>query len=148
MKKIIILALFNVTLFASVIAQPSEEIEVTATAEALRNAMIDADRTALNNLIAEEVSYGHSGGKVEDKTAFLDAVLSGKNDYKTISISAQTIKMVGKDIAIVRHKFNAEILTDGEIHKPDLNVLQVWQKRKGSWKLIARQGFVLPPPAK
>ena len=148
MKKIIILALFNVTLFTSVIAQPSEEIEVTATAEALRNAMIDADRTALNNLIAEEVSYGHSGGKVEDKTAFLDAVLSGKNDYKTISISAQTIKMVGKDIAIVRHKFNAEILTGGEIHKPDLNVLQVWQKRKGSWKLIARQGFVLPPPAK
>ncbi len=148
MKKIIILALFNVTLFTSVIAQPSDEIEVTATAEALRNAMIDADRTALNNLIAEEVSYGHSGGKVEDKTAFLDAVLSGKNDYKTISISAQTIKMVGKDIAIVRHKFNAEILTDGEIHKPDLNVLQVWQKRKGSWKLIARQGFVLPPPAK
>ena len=135
-------------LFVSAIAQTSEEKEVAAVAEALRNAMIDADKTAIDNLIAEEVSYGHSGGKVEDKVAFLDAILSAKNDYKAISISAQTIKMVRKDIAIVRNKFNAEILIDGEIHKPDLSVLQVWQEQKGSWKLIARQGFVLPTPAK
>ena len=148
MKKIIILTLFNLILFVSAIAQTSEEKEVAAVAEALRNAMIDADKTAIDNLIAEEVSYGHSGGKVEDKVAFLDAILSAKNDYKAISISAQTIKMVRKDIAIVRNKFNAEILIDGEIHKPDLSVLQVWQEQKGSWKLIARQGFVLPTPAK
>ena len=94
------------------------------------------------------MSYGHSGGKVEDKAAFLDAVLTAKNDYKVIVISAQTIKMVDKDIAIVRHKFNAEILTDGALNKPDLSVLQVWQKQKGSWKLIARQGFVVATPVK
>ena len=102
----------------------------------------------LENLIADDVSYGHSGGKVDDKTSFLESVLTAKNDYKTITISDQTIKMAGKDLAIVRSKFNAEILTDGQIHKPELSVLQVWQKQKGSWKLLARQGFVLPPPAK
>ena len=148
MKKITLLILFNLILFSPLFAQTSEEKEVTTSAEALRKAMIDADKSALENLIADEVSYGHSGGKVDDKTSFLESVLTAKNDYKTITISEQTIRMAGKDLAIIRNKFNAEILTAGEIHKPDLSVLQVWQKQKGSWRLLARQGFVVPPPAK
>ena len=148
MKRITILFLFNLLICSSLLAQAAEETEVAAKAEALRKAMIDPDKTTLESLIADEVSYGHSGGKVEDKAAFLDAVLTAKNDYKAIVISAQTIKMVGKDIAIVRHKFNAEILTDGGLNKPDLSVLQVWQKQKGSWKLIARQGFVVATAVK
>ena len=148
MKKITLLILFNLILFSPLFAQTTEEKEVAVSAEALRKAMIDADKSALENLIADDVSYGHSGGKVDDKTSFLESVLTAKNDYKTITISDQTIKMAGKDLAIVRSKFNAEILTDGQIHKPDLSVLQVWQKQKGSWKLLARQGFVLAPPAK
>lgn len=139
--------LFNLVLCSLVFAQTSDEKEVVANAESLRKAMIDADKGVLESLIADEISYGHSGGKIEDKAAFLDAVLTAKNDYKTIVISDQTIKMVGKDIAIVRNKFVAEVLTGGEIHKVDLGVIQIWQKQKG-WKLLARQGFAVPPPAK
>ena len=101
MKKITILLLFFVVLLSSVFAQSSEETKVAANVEALRKAMIDADKSVLVNLTAKELSYGHSSGKIENKIDFLEVIISGKTDYKTIDLSDQTISIVD-NIAIVR----------------------------------------------
>ena len=41
-------------------AQSKDEKEVAARVETLRKAMQDADKSALENIAAEELSYGHS----------------------------------------------------------------------------------------
>ena len=38
--------------------------------ESLRTAMINADKNALENLVADKLSYGHSGGAIDDKKKF------------------------------------------------------------------------------
>jgi hypothetical protein len=47
--------------------------------------MIKPDKAGLENMAAEELSYGHSSGLIEDKAAFVDDIVSGKSVFKTVS---------------------------------------------------------------
>ena len=123
-------------------AQSKDEKDVAARVEMLRKAMVDADKAALENIAAEELSYGHSNGKIEDKAAFVDAIVTGKNDFINIAISDLTIKIAG-NTAVARHKLTGDVANDGKPGTINLGLLLVWQKQKNEWKLIARQGFKL-----
>jgi hypothetical protein len=52
--------------------------------------------------MAEQLSYGHSGGRVENTTQFIDGATSGQSTWTFITLTDQTITMVDND-AIVRH---------------------------------------------
>ena len=142
MKKLSILLLLYLILISPALAQSTDEKEVAAAVESLRKAMVDADKPVLQSLTAEELSYGHSSGTMEDKTAFVDVIASGKSDYKSLELSGQTIKLAG-NTAIVRHKFVAEVVNNGTPSTANLGVLQIWQKQEGKWRLLARQAFKL-----
>jgi hypothetical protein len=64
----LILSLFVCCLVSSTLlmAQTADEKAVAAAVEKLRKAMIAADKTTLEGLAAEELSYGHSNGLVEN----------------------------------------------------------------------------------
>src|SRR5687767_10356713 len=112
MKKFFSLILFFFFPAIVIHAQLNQEKEVTVSIDALYKAMIDADGNMLEKLTADELSYGHSSGKVEDKAAFVEEFLKGPFDFLTIDITDQTIKLVGKT-AIVRHVFSAKVLNKG-----------------------------------
>ncbi len=139
MKKIvgllwIVLSSFLTTAFA----QSKEEMAVANAVETLKKAMIDADKAALENLAADDLSYGHSGGKIEDKAEFVRAIVSGESDFVKIDLTEQTIKITG-NVAVVRHKLFAETKNNGQPGTAKIAILLVWQKQKGQWKLLARQ---------
>lgn len=119
-------------------AQSKQEKAVANAVEQLRKAMIDADKTALENLVADDLSYGHSGGHIDDKKEFVEKIVSGRSDFVTMDITEQTISISGKT-AIVRHKLNATTNDGGKPGEVHLLVLLVWQKQNGHWKLLARQ---------
>lgn len=123
-------------------AQSKEEKEVAAAVQTLRKAMIDADKAALEKITADELSYGHSSGKIEDQAAFVDALVSGKSDFETMDLTDESIKVVG-NIALVRHKLSAKVKDNGKPGTANLGVLLVWQKQQGQWKLLARQAYKL-----
>ncbi len=132
--------LFGTTL---TMAQSKDEAAVAAAVENLRKTMIDPTKEALEDLAMKELTYGHSGGKIEDKAAFMEAFISGKSDFKSIELKDQTITVVGKT-AIVRHKLFAETLDGGQPGTVKLAIMTVWQKSKGKWRLLARQAVKLP----
>lgn len=117
----------------------SAQPEVAAAAERLRIAMIDPTAAALGALVADDLSYGHSGGKVDTKASFIADLMDGKSDFVTITITEQTIKVVDANTAIVRHSLAADTNDSGKPGKVALKILGVWQKQGGSWKLLARQ---------
>ena len=119
-------------------AQTKNETAIAAKVEALRKAMVDADSSILDMLAADELSYGHSGGTVENKKEFISKIISGKSDFISIDLTNQTIFISGKT-AIVRHKLDAATNNDGKPGEVHLLVLLVWQKQHGEWKLLARQ---------
>ena len=116
----------------------SAEQAVAAPAETLRVAMIDPTPAALTDLVADDLSYGHSGGRVDTKDSFIGDLIAGKSDFVTIAITDQTIKVVG-NTAIVRHTLTADTNDSGKPGKVQIKILGVWQQQGGQWKLLARQ---------
>jgi len=104
--------------------------------------MIDADGSTLDELTSNELSYGHSGGRVEDKAAFIEALTTGKSGFAAIELSEQTIKVVDK-IAIVRHIFVGSLNAPGKAGTVKLAILMVWLQQQEQWKLLARQAVKL-----
>ena len=137
MKKIVLVLFLSVCSWAAQ-AQSKDGVAVANAVEALKKAMIDADKTVLENLAADGLSYGHSSGKVEDKAEFVRAIVSGESDFVTIDLTEQTIKIVGNN-AIVRHKLSAKTNNKGQAGTANIAILLVWQKQKGQWKMLARQ---------
>ena len=127
---------------ASVVAQSGDEAAVAQAVEAFRNATLKADRAQFTALTADQLSYGHSAGRVENKTEFIDAATSGQSRWKFITITDQTIKIVDNN-AIVRHTLTGETERDGKTNPVKIGVLMVWHKQDGQWKLLARQAVRL-----
>lgn len=120
-------------------AQKKDEAAVAEAVNRLNQAMIDANQIALEELTAQTLSYGHSSGLIEDKDKYITAIVDGVFGFTSIDLTEQTVSISG-DVAIVRHKFQAA--TDDKGKQPGsvkLSVLQVWQKQKGKWLLLARQ---------
>lgn len=142
MKKI---GLFFLLIMTQVMvkAQSTVETKVLTAVENMRLAMISGDRTALENVAATELTYGHSSGKLEDKAAFVESIASGKSDFVSIEFKNQTVKVTGKT-AIVRHELHAKTNDGGKPGEVHLGILLVWQKQGRDWKLLARQAFKLP----
>jgi len=141
-KKLICLIMIS-GIISGALAQSKDEAAVTAAVESLRKAMVDGDKAGLQNITADQLSYGHSSGKVEDKATFVDNIVSGKSDFVTIDLTNQTITVAG-DAAIVRHALAATTNDNGTPGSVKLNILLVWQKQKGTWKLLARQAVKVP----
>lgn len=119
-------------------AQDGSMKAISNAVEKLRISMINADSDALNKLILDDLSYGHSSGKVENKTEFMSNILNGNSDFVEITLTDQKITIEGKT-AIVRHSLQAKTNDKGVAGNVQLLVMTVWVKVKGSWKLFARQ---------
>jgi ketosteroid isomerase-like protein len=137
-KRIFSIAAFSLLTVNCINAQSKTETAVIGAVENLRKAMIDGDRAALESLASDQLSYGHSGGHIDDKKEFVEKLASGKSDFVTIELADQTISVTGKT-AIVRHKLNATTNDGGKPGEVHLLVLLVWQKQNGKWILLARQ---------
>ena len=129
---------------SSAVAESADEAAVAQAVEALRKAIFGQEKAQLEALCAEQLSYGHSGGRVETKAQFIDGVMSRKAILKALTLSEHTVAIVGSD-AIARHTWTSESETDGKMTNTKIGVLQVWQKQGGTWKLLARQAFRTPP---
>jgi len=142
MKKLVcMLALIGSSILPAA-AQSNTETTIAQSVDAFNTAMLNADGPKLESLLADELSYGHSGGQVDSKTRFVDDLVKGTVDFFTVSISDQTISVTGNN-AIVRHVLNGSVTNKGVKAELHLGVLMVWRRDKGSWKLLARQGYRL-----
>jgi ketosteroid isomerase-like protein len=142
MKKISVMLVY---LFAmnNGFSQTKETLAVEKAVEQLRKAMIDADKNALEKLTADNLSYGHSSGRIENRSQFVESLVSGKSDFLTMDLTDQTVTVTG-NTAIVRHSLSGNINDSGNPGTVKLVVMLVWVKQGKHWKLLGRQA-VRPP---
>ena len=138
MKQLLLLALFFSLTQLKGTAQNKNEKELAGAIEKFRLALIDPDAATLASMVSDDLTYAHSTGLVEDKAAFIQALVSGKSDFKTITLSDQRIQLLDKT-AVVWHKLAADITDNGNEASVKLIILTVWQRQKDGWKLVARQ---------
>ena len=121
-------------------AQTGDEAAVAQAVEAFRKAMLAKDREQFEVLCSDQLSYGHSAGRIETKSQFIDAAVSGRSVWKFITLTDQSAQIVGNN-AIARHILTGENESEGKTNAIKIGVLMVWQKQDGRWKLLARQAF-------
>ena len=128
----------------AVLPQVSES-DVVAAVNQLMNVMVNVDESVLQSIIADELVYGHSGGKVQNKSEFIAEMLAGDPFvYPSVETLNQTIQLAG-DAAVVRHIFTAETKNlAGEPGSLRVGIMMVWKLQDGTLKLLARQAYRLP----
>lgn len=145
MFKKILAPLLALMLLCACAAAPAQGETAEAAAERLRVLMIDPDRAKLEALVADELVYGHSSGRVDTKTSFIADLMNGNSDFVTLDITDQTVKVL-QDVTVIHHTLTAKTNDRGVAGNVKLLVLQVWQRRDGGWRLIARQAVRFPAP--
>ena len=94
-------------LIRSAHAQSADEAAVKTAVEELRMAWLKQDKAKIESLTAEQLSYSHSDARLEDKTKFIDGVMSRKATFKSLEWPELTVQVVGNN-AIVRHLWVSE----------------------------------------
>ena len=137
---IVIMALALLANFQPVMAQSSDEAAVAQAVEDFRKAQLAKDRNQFETLCADQMTYGHSSGRIETKKQFIDDATGPRSVWKFIELSKQTIQIVG-DNAVVRNIFTGENVSAGKTNAINIGILMVWKKHDGRWKLLARQAY-------
>src|SRR5258708_13056729 len=76
------------------VAESADEAAVAKAIDDLNKAMMAADKAKLEALVSDQLSFGHSAGRIETKKDFIDVVAGKKTIYKTITISEPTVSAV------------------------------------------------------
>ncbi|RWR02321.1 hypothetical protein ED28_08040 [[Pantoea] beijingensis] len=125
-------------------AQSADTKAVGDAVEVMRQAMLNVNQGVLEKVSAPNLTYGHSSGKLENRAEFIDDLVTGRSDFKTLNLNNQTID-VNDDVAVVRHTLEAKTNDSGKPGEVKIGVMQIWKKDKaGEWKLLARQAYKLP----
>ena len=140
-KNLFIILLLGLTIQSS--AQ-TEEQKVLQRVTQLNNAIFGVkDSIALEGLLADKVSYGHSSGKIENRKEMIHGAVSNTGTYANFIMESATVYFENKT-AIVRHVLNATLIDkEGKQTPLHIGILQVWIKDKKQWKLTARQAVKL-----
>ncbi|MGE8149877.1 nuclear transport factor 2 family protein [Pseudomonas vancouverensis] len=141
MKKANVLIGFLCLFTGYVAASPAPgDQEVALAVDHLTQAMLHKDIAELNALTADNLTYGHSSGKIQDKKAFIADIETGKSAFKTLEMQNQTITVSG-DVALVRHHFSGQALKGTDVVPTEIENFQIWQKQNGHWLLVGRQAY-------
>lgn len=111
--------------------------------EQFDGAIITRDAEVLSSIASEDLTYGHSSGKIQDKEEFVNDVVNGPFQFLTITNENQSVDISG-NVAIVRHILSANAINNGTAAQVHIGVVMVFkQGDNGDILLLARQAYKL-----
>lgn len=124
----------------AVVGEPGGEVaaHVAALEEQRRGAMMGRDIATLELLFAPDAIYTHSNGWVQTRDELLAALADGSIDYRSITLSNQTIRAY-QSVAVVTGGQWIEVWADGRPIKSESRFTAVYAVIEGDWRLVAYQ---------
>lgn len=117
-------------------SSPNAEGEVLKAESDRFSAMLKRDLTALDRLLAADLTYTHGDGRVVDKAAFIADLKTGDFQYKAIEPSDVNVRILG-DVAIVTGSAGMSVVNKGTPADIRIRYTNVHIRRNGSWQMIA-----------
>ncbi len=116
----------------------ADEDAVLKNVETFRAAQAAGKADPIAPLLADDLSYSHSSGSIDDKAKLLNGISTANYKWTSLEYKNPTVKVVGT-AAIVRFNFVGEQeFTDGKKTPQNLAILMNWQKQGNDWKLLSR----------
>lgn len=121
-------------------AQSKEEKDVVARTYLLSHTVFGTkDSLTLEDLFAQQATYGHSHGNLQTREEAIKGISKNKSNYTDTSLTILKV-IIENNTAIVRHLFKgSEHKADGTVTPLNFTMMLVWIKEKGKWRLMGRQ---------
>jgi hypothetical protein len=136
--KIISMLLMSAFVLAGTLCGADSDAEsktVLAAMNALSQSLIHRDGPALDKLLNDDLRYVHSGGQIESKADVIKANTTGSSVITKIEYSNQNVRVYG-NTALVTGRVD---LWHSPTNIVPMDVLHVWVKNSGQWRLASRQ---------
>jgi len=95
------------------------------------------DRHALETLVHDSVSYGHSNGWIQTKSDLLRDAITKTLYHSYAEDSIQVV--ISGNTAYARFVADIDVSLNGNRNKYHLKVLEIWIKEREKWMILARQ---------
>jgi ketosteroid isomerase-like protein len=103
-------------------------------------AVVKKDYTVLNRVLADDLQYTHSDGRLDTKTSYIESLKSGKQAYHAAEHQSIDVRSLGKDVAFVRGTLRMTAAAGNATPTPaNFSILRVYRFRNGQWQLVAHQ---------
>ncbi len=108
-------------------------------------AMIDKDIPTLASLLADDLTYTHSGGRIDTKPAFCTLIASLDSNYEGVDYSGVEVRPVSGGW-LVRGRAQIRLFRPptGERLSYPVWFLDVYGQRDGKWVMVAWQATRIP----
>ncbi len=141
-----VLALFGSLLAGTVARAESPEVEAVLAADRARGAaLLAADTKALDALLAEDLHYTHSTGKLETKAIHLGTIKDGLRYEKFVTSDVQG-QVIVPGVVVLNGKLDQRKVSNGKGSDSSLMFHSVWRKDPSGWRMVSMQTAVLPKP--
>jgi ketosteroid isomerase-like protein len=128
-------------------AAAQSAVDAVKAAEAKRfEVTVKGDYKALDDLLADDLLYVHSNGKMDDEKTFLEGLTSGRSKYRKIESVEMKARQVG-DVVLIDGRVNVTVETNGQPNDLVLTYLDVWAKRGGKWQMVSWHSARMAAPA-
>lgn len=115
---------------------------VKAAEKSWATATVADDEATLQKLLADDLTYTHSTGDHDNKTAFIGN-LKGVRKYVKLNHESMDVRVYG-NAAVVTAKAMVETSMNGAAPAPaHLQFIHVWILKGGQWQLVAHQSLRL-----
>jgi len=121
-------------LLAAALPAATVEETITANLQKFDAAAKAGDAAALDSILGDELIFGHSNARFENKQECIAALVKSKPTYSHRDVK---IRRYGKTVLV---NLNMHIEPQGF----DIAVLQVWVKRGKNWVMVSRHSTRLP----
>lgn len=130
-------AVFSVALVGVADASNLEQ-EVIAYQDARFRAMIEEDVDELGKLLADDLHYSHTKGRVESKAQFLSTIETKEIDYIAAKRRDIEVRLFG-NTAVITGLSDMTLIWRGEQQDFTIRFLEVAHKFDSDWRLVAWQ---------
>jgi ketosteroid isomerase-like protein len=104
------------------------------------NAVVKKDYAVLDRVLADDLAYTHSDGRLDNKKNYVESLRSGKQTYDAAEHQSIDVRLIGKDVALVRSRLRMTAAAAGKTAVPaNFSTLRVYQLKNGRWQMVAHQ---------
>ncbi len=113
--------------------------EIIALENRRVEAMTKGDVKALEEILADDLIYTHSTARIDTKASFIEAISSGRSNYKSVERKDVEVRQFGDTAVVTGHA----MFHVGD-NKFGARFIDVYAKRNGAWQMVAWQSTKTP----
>lgn len=149
----ILLGIMVLTILPAALAQRSEKkAALRASEEVLQvedqrvRALLDGDTAALENLLADDLTYTHSSGQMDTKREFINKIQFGELKYESLAHEEVGARVFG-NVAVLTGRSSVKVSsprTPGEARSVRIRFTNVYARENNRWRQVAWQSTRIP----